>query len=471
LSALQAARVTLVVCVALAVLTAAGEPTPVFLTFEQARPVIQHFAAVLPSDLKSATADSLPKLWPEWVRRTDARIRDRLARGDVDSLINLLMFGSSFTTQPRLTARRIEQIVAKGGPSAGSELDAITAARMSDFLNAARQPGANERFAYVRRALASSGYTLDTPAGITRARTYLLAELSRVLKEIDANTRTIEEARQTQIAGAEFAERSRLYRSRGLSSDTSLPPNFALEEALKNMQQAGRLSQRIRRVAIVGPGLDFTDKQEGYDFYPEQTLQPFAVADSLMRMGLSDRADLRIVALDLNPRVHAHLAVLHSRSTAGNPYVLQLPIAANEEWNADFLRYWQHFGDQIGRPVEAIRAPASVEAVKTRAVAVRPDISAAISDADVNIVVQQLPLPAEERFDLIVATNVFVYYDDFEKALALLNVDSMLRPGGVLLSNNALVDWPSSRVKWVGNSSVRYSDQQGSGDTIVWYQK
>jgi hypothetical protein len=31
----------------------------------------------------------------------------------------------------------------------------------------------------------------------------------------------------------------------------------------------------------VGPGLDFADKQEGYDFYPLQTIQPFAVIDSL----------------------------------------------------------------------------------------------------------------------------------------------------------------------------------------------
>jgi len=29
----------------------------------------------------------------------------------------------------------------------------------------------------------------------------------------------------------------------------------------------------VRRVGIIGPGLDFTDKQEGYDFYPAQTVQ------------------------------------------------------------------------------------------------------------------------------------------------------------------------------------------------------
>ena len=42
----------------------------------------------------------------------------------------------------------------------------------------------------------------------------------------------------------------------------------------------------VRRVALIGPGLDFTDKAEGYDFYPPQTIQPFALLDSLVRLGL-----------------------------------------------------------------------------------------------------------------------------------------------------------------------------------------
>ena len=43
----------------------------------------------------------------------------------------------------------------------------------------------------------------------------------------------------------------------------------------------------VTRVAIIGPGLDFTNKADGYDFYPIQTSQPFVVADVLMRLGLA----------------------------------------------------------------------------------------------------------------------------------------------------------------------------------------
>jgi hypothetical protein len=40
---------------------------------------------------------------------------------------------------------------------------------------------------------------------------------------------------------------------------------------------------------VIGPGLDVADKQDGFDFYPQQTLQPFALVDSLRRLG--SRAD------------------------------------------------------------------------------------------------------------------------------------------------------------------------------------
>ena len=464
------ATIALAVCAVASAQTLVREYRVLFLTSGDARPVVEQFAAALSPEL-TRILSSGSSGWPDWVRRRDADIRARLKRGDVDSMINLLLFGSSFSSQPRLTAHRIEQIVAKGEPSAGAELDAITARRLDDFLNAARNPGSSERFAYVRSVLASAGYALDSSSSVQRARAFLVGELSRVLKEIDTNARAIDEARRTRIAGAEFAERSRLYRSRGLSSDTSLPPNFAIEESLKAIQQQGRLSRKIRRVAVIGPGLDFTDKQEGYDFYPEQTIQPFAVIDSLLRLGLAERGDLWITALDLNPRVQAHVSSLRARSLGKDKYVLQLPIAADEGWNAGFLQYWQRFGDRIGAPVDALRPPKEIEPVKTRAVAVRPAIVETISGSDLNIVLQRLELPADERFDLIVATNIFVYYDDFEKALAMVNVDRMLRAGGLLLSNNALVELPSPALRWVGDTTVRYADRPDSGDTIVWYQK
>ncbi|HKN83275.1 MAG TPA: class I SAM-dependent methyltransferase, partial [Pyrinomonadaceae bacterium] len=80
-------------------------------------------------------------------------------------------------------------------------------------------------------------------------------------------------------------------------------------------------------------------------------------------------------------------------------------------------------------------------------------------------------LAAGEVFDLVIATNILVYYDTFEQSLALLNIEKMLRPGGFLLSNNALLELPSSKMHSTDYLTVVYSDRAGNGDHIVWYQR
>ena len=80
-----------------------------------------------------------------------------------------------------------------------------------------------------------------------------------------------------------------------------------------------------------------------------------------------------------------------------------------------------------------------------RAIRIRPEVIPSIAVRFVNIVLERLtPLADDERFDLIIATNVLVYYNVFEQSLALANIASMLRPSGLLLSNNVLVELPTT---------------------------
>jgi hypothetical protein len=65
---------------------------------------------------------------------------------------------------------------------------------------------------------------------------------------------------------------------------------------------------------------------------------------------------------------------------------------------------------------------------------------------------------------------VFVYYDVLEQVLALANVRAMLKPGGFLLSNNALLELPSSGMRSVGYVTTEYSEARDDGDHIVWYR-
>ena len=53
----------------------------------------------------------------------------------------------------------------------------------------------------------------------------------------------------------------------------------------------------------------------------------------------------------------------------------------------------------------------------------------------------------------------------------MASVARMLRPGGLLLSNNALVEVPSIGMRSIGYSKTLYSNREEDGDLIIWYQK
>ncbi len=449
-----------------------------FIPYQEARPIIEALGDALPAELRGTATRDLPTVWTNWVVRRDAEIRNRLVQGDEDSLVNFLLFGISFTSKPRITlsdlARTGEKRLLSLGntsPEAVAFVRAIQS-RADDLIQAMSAPGKNERLLFARRLVESKGNELTTIQGRERVKQYLIANLARLLNEHASYARVLESAKLLGDPSAEFAERSKLYATRGLSSDTSLLPNFAIERALSSLKSQGMLAAgSVRRVGIIGPGLDFTDKQDGYDFYPQQTIQPFAVIDSLLRLGLARTNELHVTTFDLSARVNDHLNRAIANARRGSPYTIQLPRDAQGQWKAEVIDYWTKFGDRIGTPATPVAAPAGIGELKIRAVRVRPAIVAFITPEDTNIVLQRLETPGGQGFDLLIATNILVYYDVFEQSLALANVERMLRPGGFLLSNNALLELPGSRVHSVGYETVVYSDKPNDGDHVVWYQR
>ena len=261
-----------------------------------------------------------------------------------------------------------------------------------------------------------------------------------------------------------------LYSDRGLSSDTSILSSFAVDAALEALGKSGLIARRsIHRVAVVGPGLDFLNKADGHDFYPEQTIQPFALVDSLIRFGLAQADDVSVTTFDVSSRVNQHLSAARDRALKGTGYVVQFPLSNTERWSQGLVQYWERAGGHIGEEVRASVPPSTAGVVKARAVRVRPDIVKSIVPRDLNVVLGRLePLRDDERFDLVVATNVFVYYEAFEQALAMVNIGRMLRSGGSLLSNQAVRPVPPMNTA-VGHETVVYSDRQF--DHLFWYQR
>ena len=83
-----------------------------------------------------------------------------------------------------------------------------------------------------------------------------------------------------------------------------------------------------------------------------------------------------------------------------------------------------------------------------------------------NIVLQRLDLPDADRFDLIVGTNIFIYYGAMERSLALENAGAMLKRGGLLLTNDRLPEVAGGAMRQAGLTEVPYNR-----DAVGWYQK
>ena len=88
------------------------------------------------------------------------------------------------------------------------------------------------------------------------------------------------------------------------------------------------------------------------------------------------------------------------------------------------------------------------------------------------------PLAAGDLYDLIVATNVFVYYEVFEQSLALANVAAMLRPGGVFLSNQVVEPVGGIPMEFLGHVDIPMEDlsastavSQSTGDRFFLYRR
>ena len=432
-----------------------------FATFQEIRGVLGLLADVLPTELKVPNASEAERAWNMWVRRQDTAIRGRLQRGDEETIVNWLLFGTTFTKQPRVPLDSVS--------TDDDTRTKLIAARTVDLANALAAPGQDERRLFARELFAKQGYATATAADRARLAAHLADLVQSVLAErarIAAELKTVGQAGSTSD---QFAARSRLFRDRGLSLDTSFRPSFALEQALLQLRQKGLLKPgAIRDVAVIGPGLDFTDKTSGFDFYPQQTLQPFTLIDSLVRVGLvKDPASIRLTTLDISPRVNDHLRRSRARAASGEPYRFRLPLERDVKWKAPVLAYWKVAGDRVGTVAGPASSSVAGAQVDVRTLSVRPSVAQRVEPLDLNIVLQR---DDTHRFDLVVATNVFVYYDVLEQVLALANVRAMLRPGGFLLSNNALLELPSSGMRSAGYVTVEYSDIRDDGDHVVWYQ-
>src|SRR5204863_3567104 len=114
---------------------------------------------------------------------------------------------------------------------------------------------------------------------------------------------------------------------------------------------------------------------------------------------------------------------------------------------------------------------AIADLVELRAVRATPSAVKRMSVLDLNIVTERLD---GAQFDLVIATNVFLYYDVLEQALAMSNVEAMLKPGAFLLANFSATPLASVTIRPIDTTETVYAQPGGVNervlDFMVWYK-
>src|SRR5262249_30345337 len=115
----------------------AARPPKTSMSYAAARPILDAHRDALPADLKRLPPAGLERAWPGWVSRHNADIRARLARGDEDSIVNLWLYGTTFTTLPRASKREISALHDRDA------VEDLLIRRLDDLVAGLAAPGAN----------------------------------------------------------------------------------------------------------------------------------------------------------------------------------------------------------------------------------------------------------------------------------------------------------------------------------------
>ena len=96
-----------------------------------------------------ALGESLPpaSAWREWIAAADRTTRARVAQGEETSIVNLLLFGTSFTNEPRITSRQLDH----------KQIGHAVTARFIDFERALAMVVGRGSVAHYRNVVRTNG--------------------------------------------------------------------------------------------------------------------------------------------------------------------------------------------------------------------------------------------------------------------------------------------------------------------------
>jgi hypothetical protein len=369
--------------------------------------------------------------FPGYVERIHQQNRQRVREGDLDHLVFYLLQSTRFTglppIEPAVSARTLVESLDPSERTAflsTSKLDAakVPAAvrsRIAALAGALEKPGEDVRLRYFKELVADA-----VPKGAD-VKSALASEYLRAMRFVYQKEFLAQRAEHPADAVAD------LYRTRGLSTDTAVEAGYLVHLGLA-VAKGLRPDRRIRRVLIVGPGMDLAPRT-GFREVPPESYQPWAVIDALVSTGFSSLDDLDVTAADINPRVVAHL-----RRSAASPPTLHLTseIAARKgvSFSRDYREYFEGLGARLTMPAKAPAVTEDAAGHLEKSVRIGTAAARVLRAEPLDIVTERLP---GTPFDLVIATNILPYFDDQQLALAASNIAAMLAPGGLFLHNEA----------------------------------
>ncbi len=240
----------------------------------------------------------------------------RVREGDLDHLVFYLLQSTHFTRrppiEPALSAKALidglsvaaRHAFLRSGQADPTAIATDVRLRVAALLHALDSSDSDARLAYFR-ALVNTGMPVHRERDAALRREYL-----RVMRFVYDKEFVAQRSAHAPEAVAE------LYRARGLSTDTAVEAGYLVYIGL-GVMKALEPDRRVRRVLIVGPGLDLAPRTGLVDAVPPESYQPWAVIDALLALGLARADDLAVTAADINPRVVKRATAWCSRANTG----------------------------------------------------------------------------------------------------------------------------------------------------------
>ena len=267
----------------------------------------------------------------------------RVREGDLDHLVFYLLQSTRFTTLAADRAGAQRPALVESPRSAASATQFLNEIEARRRAGASRGPLAHRRVRSGprqagRRCAAEIFPDLVSARRFRERRTWTAALGAEYLRAMRFVYQKEFVAQRTERPADAVAD---LYRTRGLSTDTAVEAGYLVHLGLavaKGLQP----DRRIRRVLIVGPGMDLAPRT-GFRDAPPESYQPWAVIDALVSTGFARLDDLEVTAADINPRVVAHL-----RRSRTSPPTLSLTSEIAEKDGVSFSRDYRDYFAGLG---------------------------------------------------------------------------------------------------------------------------